>query len=220
VRVLVSVALLGGALLLAGCSEGSEPAPTPAGAAPVSTDAAAGSNAQDTTFGAELLQSQQQAIALAGLAEQRAANPALVALAKVIATGQQGESDTIKALMVQWSDGSGPPAAPGAPDPATLSRLESLRGPEFDTLWVQSMTGLHRGAIGQVGSSELGAPAGGGDLVGHRLTGGSVAPADHHVCAAPRQLECDGAADVCGGAGDQCDGGGERGRWPGRLPGR
>ncbi|CDO08471.1 DUF305 domain-containing protein [Mycolicibacterium cosmeticum] len=147
-RVLVSVALLGGALLLAGCSEGSEPAPTSAGAAPVSTDAAAGSNAQDTTFGAELLQSQQQAIALAGLAEQRAANPALVALAKVIATGQQGESDTIKALMVQWSDGSGPPAAPGAPDPATLSRLESLRGPEFDTLWVQSMTGLHRGAIG------------------------------------------------------------------------
>jgi uncharacterized protein (DUF305 family) len=32
-------------------------------------------------------------------------------------------------------------------DPATLARLESLRGAEFDRLWVQSMTGLHRSVM-------------------------------------------------------------------------
>jgi uncharacterized protein (DUF305 family) len=147
VRVLLSVALLGGALLVPGCSGKPEPEPTPTVAAPVITDAPAGSNAEDTTFGAALLPLQQQAIALAGLAQDRAGNPELVAMAKAIATGQQGESDTIKALMVQWSDGSQTAPAPGAVDPATLARLESLRGAEFDRLWVQSMTGLHRSVM-------------------------------------------------------------------------
>ncbi|GAS99728.1 uncharacterized protein RMCC_6693 [Mycolicibacterium canariasense] len=152
-RVLVSVALLGGVLLSAGCSDRTGPVQTPSSTAAVITDAPAGNSAQDTAFGAALLQLQQQATGLAGLAKERAADPELVTLADTIATGQRGESDTIKALMVQWSDGSGPPAAPsaatpGALDPATLSRLESLRGPEFDTLWLQSMIGLHRGVIG------------------------------------------------------------------------
>ncbi|MCX2713035.1 DUF305 domain-containing protein [Mycolicibacterium sp. J2] len=152
-RVLVSVALLGSVLLLAGCSQESEPARPPSSSVPAITGAPAGSNAQDTTFAAALLQLQQQAIELAGLAKERAANPALVTLADTIATGQRGESDTIKALMVQWSDGAGPPGAPsaappGALDPTILTRLESLRGPQFDTLWLQSMTSVHRGTIG------------------------------------------------------------------------
>jgi uncharacterized protein (DUF305 family) len=160
VRVLVSVTLLGGALLLAGCSAGSEPARPASSSAPVITDAPAGSNAQDSAFGAALLQLQQQGIGLAGLAKERAANPALVTLADTIAAGQQDESDTIKALMVQWSDGASPPAAPGAAtpgalDPAILTRLESLRGPQFDTLWLQSMTSLHRGTVG-LAEAEIG----------------------------------------------------------------
>ena len=28
-----------------------------------------------------------------------------------------------------------------------MARLESLRGPEFDTLWLQSMIGHHQGAV-------------------------------------------------------------------------
>ena len=35
----------------------------------------------------------------------------------------------------------------GMVDDATVSRLESLRGTEFDTLWLQSMIGHHQGAV-------------------------------------------------------------------------
>jgi uncharacterized protein (DUF305 family) len=32
-------------------------------------------------------------------------------------------------------------------DGATMERLETLKGAEFDTLWLQSMIGHHEGAI-------------------------------------------------------------------------
>ena len=32
-------------------------------------------------------------------------------------------------------------------DEATMAKLESLNGAEFDTLWLQSMIGHHQGAI-------------------------------------------------------------------------
>ena len=35
----------------------------------------------------------------------------------------------------------------GMVDEATMARLESLKGAEFDTLWLQSMIGHHQGAI-------------------------------------------------------------------------
>ena len=36
---------------------------------------------------------------------------------------------------------------PGMVDDGTMSKLESLKGAEFDTLWLQSMIGHHEGAI-------------------------------------------------------------------------
>lgn len=153
-RVHVSAALLAVALSLASCTAGDQaPAAPPAAGSPVSTtEAPAGSNAEDTAFGTDLLPLQKQAIQLAGLAPARSSDADLVTLAKTIATGQQGETDTVKVLLVQWNDGAGPPAAPsaaapGALDAATLTRLESLQGREFDTLWLQSMLGLHRAVI-------------------------------------------------------------------------
>lgn len=35
----------------------------------------------------------------------------------------------------------------GMVDDATMSRLETLKGPAFDQLWLQSMIGHHEGAI-------------------------------------------------------------------------
>ena len=35
----------------------------------------------------------------------------------------------------------------GMVDEATMTKLESLNGPEFDTLWLESMIGHHQGAI-------------------------------------------------------------------------
>lgn len=149
-RVLFSVALLAAAAVLGACSgKEAAPAPSAAGEAPLITQAPAGSNAEDTTFGTDLIQLQQQAIELAGLAPTRSSNAELVTLARAVAAGQQSESETVKVLLVQWNEGSAQPAPPDAPvagalDPATLARLESLQGREFDTLWLQSMTGLHR----------------------------------------------------------------------------
>lgn len=152
-RVLTSAVLLAAAAVLGACSSG-EPKPVPATTSdtPVITEAPAGSNAADTTFGTDLLQLQQQGIDLAGLAPARSTDAELTALAQTIATGQQSERDTVKVLLVQWNDGAGPPpaagsTAPGALDQATLTRLESLQGREFDTLWLQSMLGLHRATI-------------------------------------------------------------------------
>ncbi len=146
-RVLLSAALLAVAVV-SGCS-GEAPAPTatPGTDTPAITEAPAGSNAEDATFGTDLMQLQQQAIQLAKLAPSRSSSTELVALANTIATGQQSENQTVKVLLVQWNDGAGPPAAPGALDAATGARLESLRGREFDTLWLQSMLGLHRATI-------------------------------------------------------------------------
>jgi hypothetical protein len=35
----------------------------------------------------------------------------------------------------------------GMVDDATMAKLKSLKGPEFDTLWLQAMIGHHQGAI-------------------------------------------------------------------------
>jgi uncharacterized protein (DUF305 family) len=57
-----------------------------------------------------------------------------------------------RGLVAQWSDGPGPKRhedadMPGVIDAATMTRLESLKGAEFDILWPQSMIGHHQGAI-------------------------------------------------------------------------
>ena len=38
-------------------------------------------------------------------------------------------------------------AMQGMVDDATMTKLKSLNGPEFDTLWLQSMIAHHQGAI-------------------------------------------------------------------------
>ena len=62
-------------------------------------------------------------------------------------------------FLVQWNENpenrAGPgadddsldPAMAGMVDDATIAKLESLRGPEFDKLWLQSMINHHRAAV-------------------------------------------------------------------------
>ncbi len=42
----------------------------------------------------------------------------------------------------------------GMVDEATMAKLETLKGTEFDTLWLQSMIGHHQGAI-EMAKAEL-----------------------------------------------------------------
>lgn len=153
------VAAVFAVVLLAGCgSSGS----SSGGAAPTSTDTPvitgepAGFNDHDVTFAQQMIDHHRQAVAMAKLVPDRSTNAQLAALAARIAEEQQSEINTLNVFLVQWNEqpklGQADQDAPdqnmpGMVDRATITRLESLRGPEFDRLWLQAMVGHHQGAI-------------------------------------------------------------------------
>ncbi|MGE0221558.1 DUF305 domain-containing protein, partial [Mycolicibacterium sp.] len=68
-----------------------------------------------------------------------------------------------RVFLVQWNenpetntdDHTGhEQSMPGMVDDATMARLESLQGAEFDTLWLQSMIAHHEGAV-QMAEAEV-----------------------------------------------------------------
>ena len=96
----------------------------------------------------------QQGIVLARFAAQRASDPQLRALARLMAAAQQGEN----AIFAQWwrswfgslSEVCSPDEEAGMPGMLRLDQIESLQlaeGAAFDTLFVDLMTQHHRGAI-------------------------------------------------------------------------
>jgi uncharacterized protein (DUF305 family) len=94
----------------------------------------------------------QQAVELAALAPEHSTNQALLRLAATISAEQQPEIQAMKALLLQWevdpnAMGDHGAGMQGMVDDATMAKLKSLRGPEFDTLWLQAMIGHHQGAI-------------------------------------------------------------------------
>ncbi len=151
------MAALAAALLLSSCtSEASdgktEQQPTDQ---PVITAEPAGYNADDVAFATNMIPHHQQAVEMSALAPDRSTNPQLVEMAEQISAAQQPEVDTLKVFLVQWNEnpdtntGQGGHGATmqGMVDEATMTKLESLNGTEFDTLWLESMIGHHEGAI-------------------------------------------------------------------------
>lgn len=129
---------------------------TQTGESPLISAQPAGFNADDVAFAADMVPHHQQAVDLAALAPDHTTNPQVITLAKTISTEQGPQIQTLKVFLVQWKEspdsdtghsGPGDMAMNGMVDDATMARLESLRGAEFDTLWLQSMIGHHRGAI-------------------------------------------------------------------------
>ena len=96
-----------------------------------------------------------QALQLVDLARDRSSDPALLQLSSRIAAAQGPEMDQLAGMLRSWGedpeagmDHSGHGMAmPGMVDDATMKRLESLRGAELDTLWLESMIAHHRGAV-------------------------------------------------------------------------
>jgi uncharacterized protein (DUF305 family) len=125
----------------------------------------AGFNADDVAFATNMIPHHQQAVQMSALVPARSTDPAVIKLAADIAAAQGPEIETMKVFLVQWSDGSGAGgqersdsgnggghgghdmAMHGMVDAATMKKLESLKGNEFDTLWLESMIGHHRGAV-------------------------------------------------------------------------
>ncbi|KRE27410.1 hypothetical protein ASG82_13415 [Mycobacterium sp. Soil538] len=153
------VAAVFAAVVLAGCgssgSSSSDAAPTSTDT-PVITGEPAGFNPDDVTFAKQMIDHHRQAVAMAELVPERSTNAELAALAARIAGEQQSEINTLNVFLVQWNEqpklgqadhGGHGQNMPGMVDAVTIARLESLRGPEFDRLWLQSMVDHHQGAI-------------------------------------------------------------------------
>jgi uncharacterized protein (DUF305 family) len=123
---------------------------------PVITGQPAGFNADDVAFATNMIPHHEQAVEMAGLVPDRSTNPEVIALAEKVSAAQQPEINAMRVFLVQWNenpqDGTagghgGHGAMQGMVDDATMTKLQSLNGPEFDTLWLQSMIAHHQGAI-------------------------------------------------------------------------
>jgi len=122
----------------------------------MSTEQMVNHNADDVMFAQMMIPHHEQAIELAALVPDRSTNPDLVALAAKISGEQQPEIGGMRALLLQWDanpaempheSGHAGMAMQGMVDDATMVKLDSLTGAEFDTLWLQSMINHHQGAI-------------------------------------------------------------------------
>jgi uncharacterized protein (DUF305 family) len=151
------IAALAAALLLSSCSSQASDGHTaqPQTTQPVITGQPAGYNADDVEFATNMIPHHQQVVDLSALAQDRSTNAELIALAKQISAAQQRELDVMRVFLVQWKEnpdttsghtGHGATMA-GMVDAATIAKLDSLNGAEFDKLWLESMISHHQGAI-------------------------------------------------------------------------
>ncbi len=155
-RIVAGFAALSSVVVVSACSKTEDHSAHVSSTATTSEQVAA-HNAHDVTFAQMMIPHHQQAIELSALVPDRSTNPAVVTLATTISGEQQPEIAAMKALLVQWdvdlnatSDHSDMPMA-GMVDDATMTKLQSLKGAEFDTLWLQSMISHHQGAIEMAG---------------------------------------------------------------------
>lgn len=128
---------------------------------PVISGQPAGFNADDVAFATNMIPHHEQAVELSALVPDRSTNPQVKTLAEQISTAQEPEIRAMRVLLVQWQESESNPGhgghggdMHGMVDGATMAKLKSLSGPEFDTLWLQSMIAHHHGAI-EMAKAEL-----------------------------------------------------------------
>jgi uncharacterized protein (DUF305 family) len=134
------VLLLAGFLLLAGCGTARPPAN-------------ADFNAADVMFLQMMLPLHAQGLELTGLAKERAVEPAVRDVAEELDAVQREESETMKGWLTEWGQPTEVDADPGAhahhgglhqTSPAEIAALRSTPDSEFDTAFLNLMTGhLH-----------------------------------------------------------------------------
>jgi uncharacterized protein (DUF305 family) len=153
VRIVAVTAALATAVVVSSCSKTDDH--TQHATATSTSSMVAAHNADDVMFAQMMIQHHQQAVDLAAMAAVHTTNQAVRILAAKISAEQQPEIQAMKALLLQWDvdpnamgdHGGHGSAMQGIVDDATMTKLKSLNGPEFDTLWLQAMIGHHQGAI-------------------------------------------------------------------------
>lgn len=159
-RLAAIVLALFAALFLTSCSGSEDHTEAHPGEESASTAQPAGFNADDHAFATNMIPHHEQAIELSAMVPDHTTNADLIALAAKISAEQEPEIKTLRVFLVQWDenpdDGAsqgedgghgGHGAMAGMVDEATMAKLQSLQGAEFDTLWLQSMISHHQGAI-------------------------------------------------------------------------
>ena len=118
------------------------------------SSAAAPNNAADVTFVSGMIPHHEQAVEMSALVPQRSTNPEVIKLAADISAAQEPEIQTMKGFLAQWNAGEGSGhdghdmgAMAGMVDDDSMAKLETLKGAEFDKLWLTSMIGHHEGAV-------------------------------------------------------------------------
>jgi len=166
--------LAGAALVLAGCSgddatpsatytasaqviqpgRPGEPATTVAPGGTATRPPRPGFNAADVAFVRDMIRHHGQALELAGLAPDRAADARVLALASRISAAQRPEVDVLREwltsrrqLLVDPDHADGTHAMPGMATPAQIEQLAGARGAAFDRLFLTLMVEHHRGAV-------------------------------------------------------------------------
>ncbi|HYZ69558.1 MAG TPA: DUF305 domain-containing protein [Mycobacterium sp.] len=163
-RLAVVLAAVAVALVLSSCSNATSEgqADHPKSDQPVITGQPAGYNADDVAFATNMIPHHKQAVDLSALVPDRTTNAELQQLAQRISAAQQPEIDVMKVLLVQWNEnpdinsghaGHGN-TMQGMVDDATMTKLKSLNGAEFDKLWLESMISHHQGAV-EMAKAEL-----------------------------------------------------------------
>jgi uncharacterized protein (DUF305 family) len=111
-------------------------------------------NGDDVVFAQRMIPHHQQAVDMAAMVPSHTANPTLRVVAFHISTDQRAEISMLTDLLKRWDAPTAAPSlAPGAMsmegmvNDATMKRLPTLSGAEFDNLWITAMIGHHQGAV-------------------------------------------------------------------------
>lgn len=166
--------LIAGAIVLAGCSDGSDDmagmegmdssTSTESSAGAESSDESAEFDNADVTFVHGMIPHHRGALAMAQMADGRAEDPRVTGLANRIEAAQEPEIETMTGWLEEWGEplpeetddstgsmdhGSMDMGGTGMEGMSTedMAALEAASGPEFDRMWLEMMVIHHRGAV-------------------------------------------------------------------------
>lgn len=153
----MGLVVVGAVLPIAACGGGAEHNERASATATTADESGPPHNSADVAFAEGMIPHHQQALALAALVPGRSTNPGVIKIAAGIAAQQEPEVTAMRAMMIQWQ--VDPPATShhggttasgnqqGMVDDATMATLKTLKGAQFDTLWLKSMISHHQGAV-------------------------------------------------------------------------
>lgn len=130
---------------------------SPATATPVTSR----HNDQDITFAQGMIRHHQQAIEMAGLAEDRASSSAVKQLATSIERAQRAEIEQMTEWLRSWG-ASTPTSDPeqhmgeGMVSPQDIKKLAAMSGAPFDKAFLTMMINHHQGAIPMAKAEQTG----------------------------------------------------------------